>query len=309
MRILLIGGSGQLGTDLRRMVPGECVPLDWPELDVQNQAQVRATLEAYAPDVVVNCAAQTNVDGCEDEPEAAFSVNAVGALHVVKCAQEVGAAVVYISTDYVFGAAGARATAYIESDTPGPINVYGASKLAGEHLTLTYNRRALVVRTCGLYGHAGARGKGGNFVNTMLRLAREGKPIRVVSDQRLSPTSTVECAGRIVALIEREAVGIYHVAASDSCTWYEFAQAIFEEDGLEVDLRAVSSDQYLMRARRPAMSALRSTRLNEIGVAPCRPWRALLREYLQTGVCGTSRAALRCAGQHTALNTNSNRHE
>jgi dTDP-4-dehydrorhamnose reductase len=118
----------------------------------------------------------------------------------------------------------------------------------------------------------------------------------------------VECAGKIVALIEREAVGIYHVAASDSCTWYEFAAAIFAEDGVEVDLRAVSSDQYLTRARRPAMSALRSARLHEIGVAPSRPWRTMLREYLQTRVCGTGRAALSSTEQHTVLDTKSNRH-
>ncbi len=301
MRILLIGANGQLGTELQRLLPGDCTGLDWPELDVQNETQVRAAMAAYTPDVVLNCAAQTNVDACEDEPSLAFSVNAVGALNVAKCAQEVGAAVVYISTDYVFGAAGARAAAYTESDVPGPINVYGASKLAGEHLTLAYNQRALVVRTCGLYGHAGARGKGGNFVNTMLRLARERKPIRVVSDQRLSPTSTVECAGKIVALLERAAVGIYHVAASDSCTWYEFAAAIFAEDGAEVDLRAVSSDQYLTRARRPLMSALRSARLDEIGVAPSRPWRALLREYLQRRACAVQTTP-RC---HVRSNTRS----
>jgi len=281
MRSLLIGAIGQLGTDLRRVLGDDCVGVDWPELDVRNVGQAQALLREQRPAVVINCAAQTNVDLCEDEVESAFAVNALGALHVTRAAAEVGAALVYISTDYVFGAAGVRTTPYDENDPPGPINVYGASKLAGEHLTLAYHPRALVVRTCGLYGHAGARGKGGNFVNTMLRLAREGKPIRVVNDQRLSPTSTVECAAKLVELIQHDAVGIYHVAAPDTCTWYEFAAAIFEEQGLPVDLRAIASDQYPMRARRPAMSALRSTRLGSVGVTSCRPWRAMLREYLQ----------------------------
>jgi dTDP-4-dehydrorhamnose reductase len=282
VRTLLIGANGQLGTDLRRVLRGEWTGLDWPEFDVRSAAQVRAAISAHLPDVVINCAAQTNVDQCEDEPAEALSVNADGARHVAEGARDAGAAIVYISTDYVFGAAGACDRAYDEGARPGPINVYGASKLAGEHFTLAGNSRALIVRTCGLYGHAGARGKGGNFVNTMLRLAHEGKPIRVVNDQRLSPTSTVECAVKIVELIEHATVGICHVAAPDHCTWHEFAAAIFAEAGLAVDLQAISSDQYPQRARRPAMSALRSSRLGEIGVAPCRPWRTMLREYLQT---------------------------
>jgi len=282
VRTLLIGANGQLGTDLRRVLRGDWVGLDWPEFDVRDEAQVRAAIREHTLDVIINCAAQTNVDQCEEEPAEAFSVNAVGARHVAEYARDAGAAVVYISTDYVFGAAGDRVLAYNEDDPPGPISVYGASKLAGEHLTLAGNPRALVVRTCGLYGHAGARGKGGNFVNTMLRLAHEGKQIRVVNDQRLSPTSTAECAVKIIELIERAAVGIYHVAAADHCTWHEFAAAIFAEAGLAIEVQAITSAEYPQRARRPAMSALRSSRLDGIGVAPCRPWRAMLRDYLHT---------------------------
>jgi dTDP-4-dehydrorhamnose reductase len=282
MRILLLGANGQLGTDLRRVLAGEVVGLDWPEFDLRRTAQVQAALHEHRPDYVINCAAQTNVDLCEDEPDEAFAINAVGALHVARCAEEIGAAVAYISTDYVFGAAAARAEPYREDDTPGPLNVYGAAKLAGEHLTLAYNTRALVVRTCGLYGHAGARGKGGNFVETMLRLAVAGRPIRVVNDQRLSPTSTAECAATLSALVQRSVRGLFHVAARDSCTWFEFAQAIFELEGLSVDLRPIASAEYPVRARRPALSALASQRLAPAGVSACRPWREMLQEYLAT---------------------------
>jgi dTDP-4-dehydrorhamnose reductase len=280
MRILLIGANGQLGTDLRHVLAGEVTGIDWPDLDVRDEKQVRSIVLQYRPDMVINCAAQTNVDACEEDPETAFAVNALGAMHVARAAAGVAAAVTYISTDYVFGAAGPDHPPYTETDCPGPVNAYGASKLAGEHLTRAYNPAALVVRTCGLYGHAGARGKGGNFVETMLRLAETGKPIRVVDDQRLSPTWTGECAARIAALVAGSATDIYHVAAPDDCTWFEFARAVFELAELNVDLNPIASSEYPRPARRPSMSAVRSDQLERVNVPPCRPWRAMLRDYL-----------------------------
>jgi dTDP-4-dehydrorhamnose reductase len=282
MRIALIGASGQLGTDLREQLRGEVIPLSQPEFDVRCEDLARAALERAAPNVVVNCAAVTNVDGCEDDPVTAFSVNAAGALHVARSANSIGAAVVYISTDYVFGGQVGRVEPYHEEDAPAPLNVYGASKLAGEQLTRAYNRRALVVRTCGLYGRVGARGKGGNFVETMLRLAAQSKPIRVVDDQRLSPTSTTACAGVIAELVARDATGLVHVAAADSCTWYEFARAILAEQGVAAEIRPIRSSEYAARARRPQFSALCSRRLAQAGAAGCPPWREMLREYLRT---------------------------
>ncbi len=282
MRVALIGAHGQLGTDLRARLGPDCLAVDWPEFDVLRPAEVTRTLRTYGPDVVINCAAQTNVDQCEDEAEAAFRVNACGAQHVARAAEACGAAVVYLSTDYVFGRAGTTATAYCEDDLPGPLSVYGTSKLAGEHLTCAGNRRALIVRTCGLYGHAGARGKGGNFVETMLRLGQAGKPVRVVSDQRLSPTSTVVCAERLIMLVQRRATGLVHVAARDSCTWHEFAQAIFDLAGMPIAVEPITTAQFGARAPRPAMSALRSTRLAALDVPPCPGWRAMLQEYLRT---------------------------
>lgn len=280
VRIILIGANGQLGTDLRRQLPGEVVGLDWPQFDVRSEEQVQTAMQDHRPDLVINCAAQTNVDLCEDESAEAFAINALGAMHVARWAENVGAAVMFISTDYVFGAAEPRAEPYTEEDLPGPVNVYGAGKLAGEQLTLAYNSHALVVRTSGLYGHAGARGKGGNFVETMLRLAHEGKPIKVVHDQRLTPTATMDLATRLAALSETNTLGVLHIAARDSCTWFEFAQTIFEHKQLDVDLQPINSAEFPTRARRPAMSALASVRLEQAGITPCRSWREMLHEYL-----------------------------
>ncbi len=287
-KTLLIGGAGQLGHDLRPVLPGEVVSLDLPELDITDAAQVHAALETHRPDVVINCAAQTNVDRCESATAEAFAINALGARHVAQATAQLGGYLVFISTDYVFGAEGRRLLPYGESEMPGPLSVYGASKLAGEHLTLAAGARALVVRTCGLYGHAGARGKGGNFVETMLRVAGQGKPLRVVDDQTLSPTSTVECAAKLVALLKRRATGVVHVAAEDCCSWYTFARAIFDHGGLDVDLTPIPTSEYPTPAQRPAMSALRSERLAELGIPPCRGWRAMLHEYLENRAAGNA---------------------
>jgi len=280
MKIAVIGARGQLGSDLCTRLAGEVTGLDVPEFDVQQRDRVEAVLGEILPDVVVNCAALTNVDACEDGIDQALAVNALGAAHVARAAQRLGAAVLYISTDYVFGKDTRRRQPYTEDDPTGPVNVYGASKLAGEHLTAIASTRWTIVRTCGLYGLAGAAGKGGNFVETMLRLAGEDKPVRVVSDQRVSPTSTRELAGKIAELIQVGPCGLLHVAAPDSCSWHEFAQAILDRSRLGVSVEPISSDQYKTRAKRPALSALAGTRLADVGVTPCRPWSEMLYDYL-----------------------------
>jgi len=280
MKTAVIGAQGQLGSDLCARLAGDVIGLDLPEFDVQQPDRVQAVLGEVLPDVVINCAALTNVDACEDHIDEALAVNALGAAHVAQAAERVGAALLYISTDYVFGQDTCRRQPYTEDDAPGPVNVYGASKLAGEHLTAVASTRWTIVRTCGLYGLAGAAGKGGNFVETMLRLAGEGKPLRVVSDQRVSPTSTWELAGKIAELIQVGPCGLLHVAAPDNCSWHEFAQAILDRERPGVSVEAVRSDQYKTRAKRPAQSALAGSRLAEVGIEPCRPWPEMLHEYL-----------------------------
>jgi dTDP-4-dehydrorhamnose reductase len=289
MRIVVIGAAGQLGTDLMALLGDEASGIDYPDLDVREPEQVQVLLRERRPDWVINCAAMTNVDGCESAGIDAFAINAVGAQHVAAAAAEVGAAVACISTDFVFGAIKDRQGPYVESDAPGPVSVYGTSKLAGEYLTLQSNPESLILRTCGLYGHAGARGKGGNFVETMLRLAGERDQLRVVADQRLAPTSTVACAQRVVDLLHANARGVFHVTARDHCTWFDFASAIFEEAGVAVDVQAIPTTEYPTPAQRPLMSALTSERLAEVGLEPLPTWRAMLREYLAAR--GTNRSS------------------
>lgn len=281
MRIAIIGANGQLGTELCRSLRGDVHALCRPACDVTEPQGLAARIEAIRPAWVVNCAAWTDVDGCERDPETALRVNAAGAVHVARAAEHCGAVVLYISTDYVFGADLARRTAYVESDRPAPLNQYGVSKLAGEHATLIACSRTLIVRTAGLYGSAGARGKGGNFGETMLRLAREGQPLRVVDDQWVSPTSALECARRCALLIERNARGVVHVAPADSCTWHEFARGILECAGSAARVEAIRSRDLNRAAARAPFGALASERLAELRLAPSPGWRAQIREYVE----------------------------
>lgn len=282
MRIAILGANGQLGRDLQSRLAGELCAWQRPAVDVTDPDSLERAAQAFEPQLIVHCAAMTHVDQCEREGEFAFRVNALGARNVARAAQRRGAELVYISTDYVFGAAGATRDPLVETDPVGPLNVYGMTKLAGEFFTRCACPRSYVVRTSGLYGHAGARGKGGNFVETMLRLADEGKPVRVVDDQRLSPTSTHALAGRIAQLIETRAYGIYHIAAEDHCTWFEFAQEILRCARPGVHATPIPSSEYPLAAERPAMSALASVRLATIGLRPCDSWRVMLHEYLAT---------------------------
>lgn len=279
MRIALIGANGQLGSDLRKVLDGELLNLDAPEFDVTDEPLVADTFERFNPQCVINCAAMTNVDACEDQPGPAFAVNATGALYAARQAERVGAALVHISTDYVFGADAERTEPYAEDDAPGPISVYGVSKLAGEQLARTYCTKSCIVRTCGLYGHAGALGKGGNFVETMLRLGRERGTVRVVNDQCVSPTATRDLAERIAALITTQAYGLYHVSAIDRCTWFEFASQIFAQSDMDVRVEPIRTCEFGARAPRPRLSALCSRGL-PAGVPACRTWRAMLTDYL-----------------------------
>jgi dTDP-4-dehydrorhamnose reductase len=226
------------------------------------------------PQVVVNCAAFVRVDECEDQPQQAFDVNAIGALHVARTCAKLDAVCVYISTDYVFD--GSKDAAYTESDPTYPINVYGVSKLAGELLVRQMASRWLIVRAATLFGRTGARGKGGNFVETILAKAKTGEPLRIVNDVRMSPTYTRDAAPVLVDLIEKGTIGIVHLSNDGACTWYEFAKHALELAGLRVSIDPVSSHEYPTRARRPKNSALQSER----SLVKLRSWQVALRAYL-----------------------------
>lgn len=281
-RIAVIGSRGQLGSDLVAVLQAvegyEVIPLTRDDIDVADPESVLPALAAAQPAVVVNCAAAVRVDECEDRPEEAFRVNALGALHVARACAAQDARCVYISTDFVFD--GEKGEPYAEDDRPRPINVYGASKLAGEFLVQQTGCRWLIIRTASLFGKAGARGKGGNFVDTIIAKARRGESIKVISDIRMSPTYARDAALMLERLLRNGATGHVHLTNAGSCTWYEFARACLDLAHAGGTLEPVLSRHYSMNAPRPRNSSMASIRLSPLGVESMRPWPLALRDYL-----------------------------
>jgi dTDP-4-dehydrorhamnose reductase len=280
MKYAVIGSAGQLGRDLGPRLAGEIVSLTRERADLTRPESLRATLTELRPDVVVNCAAYNLVDRAETEPAAAFAVNAWGVRHLALLCRDLGCALVHFSTDYVFGLDETRQTPFAETDAPGPVSVYGLSKLAGEYVVRALCPRHFVIRTCGLYGVWGSGGKGGNFVETMLRKAALGEPLRVVADQTCTPSYTVDVATAAAALIGTRRYGLYHLTNGGATTWYEFARTIFEMAGVTADLAPTTSRERAAPARRPGYSALAMGAYEALGLAPMCPWRAALGAYL-----------------------------
>lgn len=279
-RYAIVGGAGQLGRDFARMLGEAAVPLTRAQLDLTAPANFGAVLDEIKPTVVINCAAYNFVDRAQTEPDAAFAVNALAAYHLAQACRDRGILLVHFSTDYVFGLDTARRVPYRIDDTPGPVSVYGASKLAGEALVRAVAGPHLVIRTCGLYGVHGTGGKGGNFVETMLRLTGQGKPLRVVNDQHCTPSYTVDVARTTLALIDAGQSGLFHVVNSGDCTWYTFAETIFRLAGVAAELTPIPSSEYPTPARRPAYSVLATDALDAVGIARPRPWPEALAAYL-----------------------------
>ena len=282
-RIAVLGTQGQLGSDLVQCLAEtgryEIFAFGHKDLDCVDQRSVEDALTAAHPECVVNCAAFVRVDDCEDRPLTAFSVNGVGAWNVARAAARLGAVCAYVSTDYVFD--GGKGAAYTEEDLPSPVNVYGASKLVGEYLVRSICPRHFILRSSGLYGVAGSSGKGGNFVETMIRMAQEGRPISVVCDQILTPTYTKDLSEQIVKLLRHDRYGLYHMTNSGQCSWYQFAATVFELAGLKAELRPVTTEAFGAKARRPSHSVLASEKLTRLTSDRMRSWRRALEAYLQ----------------------------
>lgn len=299
MRVVIIGANGQLGSDLVRVLREKTetadkdregrslsqisvssssvsvFPLTHRELEVCDFARTREVLMQVRPEIVINTAAFVQVDRCEDEVERSFQVNTHAVRNLARICQELGSLLVHLSSDYVFD--GKKREPYLEDDLPYPLSVYGVSKLAGEYFVRTLCERHLVVRSSGLYGLAGSSGKGGNFVETMINLAGEEKPIRVVNDQVLAPTYAKDLAEAVVRLIASRSLGLYHVTSDGECSWYEFARTIFALLGLVPDLSPITTREFGAKAPRPAYSVLRSAKL----AWRLRPWPQALEEYLR----------------------------
>jgi dTDP-4-dehydrorhamnose reductase len=280
VKYLVLGSGGQLGRDLCALLP-DAVAATRQDADLSRPGEVRAALERIRPDVVVNCAAYNFVDRAEDEPTAAFAVNAWGVRELAAACRDLSCVLVHFSSDYIFGLDETRQTPYAEEDAPGPLSVYGLSKLAGEYFVRALCPRHFVVRTCGLYGIWGSGGKGGNFVETMLRLAGQGKPLRVVGDQVCTPTSTADLAAALMALLATKAHGLYHLTSGGQCSWYEFAHTIFELVGVRADLTAITSAEYGAKARRPRYSVLDNGKWRRLGQPSLRAWPEALEDYLR----------------------------
>jgi dTDP-4-dehydrorhamnose reductase len=283
-RILLIGASGQLGTDLRRTLPAAAlVPLTRAELDITELDAVEPVLAAHRPAWVINTAAYHRVDDIESTDEVrAYVVNTVAVGHLARACAAREARLLHLSTDYVFGGGDSAARRpYGEDAPPAPLSVYGHSKLEGERIIGKVSADHVIVRSSGLYGVAGSAGKGGNFVETMLRLAREGKDIRVVNDQVLGPTYTADLATAIAQLVAASPPGgIYHLTNAGECSWYDFAKRIFDLCKLDPRLVSTTSQEYGAPARRPPYSVLANTRAAALGLLPLRPWSDALSAYL-----------------------------
>ena len=277
MKVAVSGAGGMLGHEVCSVLERDhaVTALGHDELDITGGAdQAASALALLAPDVLINCAAYTDVDGCEFDAARAYAVNAEGVKNLALACRRTGVKLVHISTDYVFD--GASGSPYAEDSTPNPLSVYGRSKLAGELHIREALQSWLIIRTEWLYGRSGR-----NFVGTMLRLSRERDELEVVNDQTGSPTCAADLARAIAALLSVSATGIYHVTNSGSCTWYDFACRILSLSGLSTRVLPISTGRLARPAARPAHSVLDCSKFVRATGQAMRPWEEALAEYLR----------------------------
>lgn len=278
-RVLLFGGRGQLGTEIRRLWQADIVSPAHDEVDITDAAAVEAAIQASSPAAVVNCAAFHNVERCEDEPHNAFAANAVAVNAMAERCAERGIRFVTFSTDYVFD--GSLGRPYTESDTPNPISAYGISKLAGELLVRRLQSPAYVIRTCGVYGTRTSTTKGYTFIDRIIAQARAGESLRVVRDQTVSPTYAAHLAQAVAQLLESQAApGLYHAVNEGAVTWYDYASEALRLAGIDRTIEPVSYTEWKTRVRRPPFSALENTKLHALGIT-LPDWREGIAAYLR----------------------------
>lgn len=281
MKIAIIGSNGQLGVDIVRAFKGtehEVVPLTHNDIDVTDVSLSGKILKKIHPDTIINCAAYVRVDDAEEFPDTAFAVNALGARNIALISGELDTILVHISTDYVFD--GRKNVPYTEEDIPNPLGVYGASKLAGEYFVRNIVVKHYIIRSSSLFGVAGASGKGGNFVETMIGKALSKEDIKVVDDMIMTPTYTRDAANMIKSILSKKLpFGIYHVSNIGQCSWYEFARSVFDITGIDASISPTTTVAIKSKATRPMFSPLASTRLKMYGLE-MKSWKAALRDYL-----------------------------
>jgi dTDP-4-dehydrorhamnose reductase len=279
VKILVTGSSGQLGNDSVEILreTHDVVAMGRSDLDITNLTAVEQVVKHYRPAVVLNCAAYTKVDDCEEQRALAFAVNVTGPKNLALCVEKYGGKLTQISTDYVFDGRRTVPNPYLENDEPAPVSYYGQTKLESERVIQQITDRYLIIRTAWVYGVVGH-----NFPKTMLRLALKSpqKEIRVVNDQFGSPTWSFRLARQIARLIEVDGRGIYHATAEGYCTWYEAAAAFLKRMGVDHRLSPCTSNQYPTRALRPGNSIMENHRLKEAGMNWMRPWEEDLEQFI-----------------------------
>ncbi len=280
-KVAICGAAGQLGFELSRVFEAagcQLLKLGRAQLDLTNAPLVERTLAEFTPDVVINSAAYNMVDVAEQEPQAAYQVNALAVRSLAIACRQLDARLVHFSTDYVFD--GTKGSPYAEEDATHPLGAYGVSKLAGEIYAQAYLENPLIIRTSGVFGPRGLRTARGNFVELMLRLAASGQPIRVVEDHVASPTYAPALAECTLAMVRARLGGVYHAGGGTPMSWYEYARLIFFAAGLAPELRATNEREYRTAARRPKFSALSNAKMERAGIPPMPPLPAAVRQYL-----------------------------
>ena len=279
MRVLLTGGSGQLGTEIRARWAGDTI---WApahaDLDILDAAALARAVDTHGADLLVNCAAFHNVDACESQPAEAFAANAIAVDAMASACRQRDIAFVSISTDYVFD--GAKKTPYVEEDAAHPLSVYGVSKFAGELLVLRADAKAYVVRTCGVYGAAASKSKG-TFIDRVIKQAQSGETTRAVNDVVASPTFAGHLAEAMRSLVATGEYGLYHACNVGAITWYDYAKKALELAGLAGEVEPISASAWKMAARRPSYSALANRKLGALGIA-MPPWQEGVAAYLKS---------------------------
>lgn len=281
-RVAIFGSGGQLGIELKRVFAErgwEVHGFEREMVDITSFPAVEAALTRADPEAVVNAAAYNQVDVAEQEPLAAYQVNALAVRHIALVCRQIDARLVHFSTDYVFDGLAGRA--YVEEDRPRPLGAYGVSKLGGELYAQAYLDDALIVRTSGVFGPGGLRTARGNFVELMLRLAGSGNTIRVVEDHVASPTYAPALAERTADMVERKVSGLFHAGGGTPISWFDYARMIFEKAGLRPSLKPTNEREYRTAARRPRYSALSNSKLETQGIAPMPPLEQAVEAYLK----------------------------
>ena len=277
LKVVVTGAKGQLGQDFLSILPSDRYEVHGfgkEELDVTNLEQVKETISKIQQHIIIHTAAYTKVDQAEKEPDLAFQINGIGSRNLAIAASEHKSKLIYFSTDYVFN--GRTNQPYNESDSPDPECVYATTKLAGERFVSAFHHKFFIIRTSWVYGE-----KGSNFVKSMIKASKERKTIEVVNDQIGCPTFTEDLVYAVMEIMETDKFGIYHISNSGSCSWYQFAEAIFTEAGIQADLRPCTTDKYPRLAGRPKYSVLNHTSLKQNGFQEMRHWRTALREFMK----------------------------